>query len=191
MEAGRSGRRSLRNLGISRYLLAVSLLILGIAFAFGVALGAAQVKSNRAMGFARVDVPGALTLHVAQPATYYIYSEGTTCLDYPNCHGAIYPVTLTVTDPTGDVVRVQASPGPNYVIGAMGSARVAAFNAATTGNYRVTASTGPYSEGQIAVGQAFPWWTQDYVAWLVMVVMWVGGVLIIVLPLVMRRPQTR
>jgi hypothetical protein len=176
----------------SRYVFAATLLLGGLALALGVGFGGSQTKSDLAVGFVRVTVPGALTLQVGQPATYYVYSEGTACLDYPNCHGQLYPVTVKVTDPTGNPVRVEPTNGPTYMIGGSGGTGVARFDAITAGSYRVAASTGSYSEGTIAVGKAFPTWTQDWIAWLAMVLLWVGGVLIIVLPIVRyrRRRQT-
>ncbi len=189
--AGRLGRGTAGKPRKSRYLLAVALLVVGLALALGVAFGASQTKSDQAVGFARVSVPGVLTLHVDQPATYYVYSEGTVCLDYPNCHGELYPVTVRVTGPTGNPVKVEPASGPSYMIGGSEGTGVARFNATATGDYRVAASTGPYSEGLIAVGKAFPTWTQDWVAWLAVVVLWAAGVLIIVLPIVLYKRRTR
>lgn len=177
-------RPPLRKPRRSRYVLAVSLLVGGLALALGVGFGAGQTKSDQAVGFARVAVPGVLTLHVDHPTSYYVYSEGTACLDYPNCHGQIYPVTVKVTGPTGNAVKVVPTDGPTYMVGGMEGTGVAKFDATTTGNYRVAASTGPYSEGLIAVGEAFPGWTQDWVALLAMALLWATGILIIVLPIV-------
>jgi hypothetical protein len=191
VDAERRDRRSVRKPRRSRYLLAVPLLVVGLALALGVGLVGAQAKSDRAAGFARIGVPGVLTLRVDQPATYFIYPEGTACLDSPNCHGEIYPVTVKVTGPTGDSVNVQPSRGPDYMIDGMQTSGIAKFDAAMTGNYRVAVSTGPYAEGQVAVGEAFPWWTQDWVAWLATSVVWAGGVAIIVLPFATHRRRTR
>lgn len=177
-------KQPLRKPRRSRYLLAVLLAVGGVVVALGVGLGGGQAKSDQAEGFARVAVPGVLMLHVDHATTYYVYSEGTACLDYPNCHGQLYPVTVEVSGPAGDAVKVELIHGPTYRIGGMEGTGVARFDATTTGNYRVAASTGPYSEGLIAVGEAFPGWTQDWVAVLPMVLMWAAGILIIVLPIV-------
>lgn len=168
----------------SRYLLAALLAVGGVVLGLGVGLGSGQAKSDRAERFARVGVPGVLTLRVDHASTYYVYSEGTACLDYPNCHGQLYPVAVDVSGPAGDPVKVDLVHGPTYMVGGMEGTGVAKFDAATTGNYRVAASTGPYSEGLIAVGEGFPGWTQDWVAVLAMIVMWAAGILIIVLPIV-------
>lgn len=171
----------------SRYLLAALLVVAGLAVGVGVGLGGGQFKSDRAAGFARVGVPGVLTLHVDRPASYVAYSEGTACLDYPDCHGQLYPVQVTVTSPTGHAVRVEPADGPTYMIGGMEGVGVATFEATTTGDYRVAARTGPYSEGTVAVGEAFPGWSQDWVAVLAMALLWAAGILIVVLPIVMYR----
>ena len=167
----------------SRYLLAVAMLVGGVALALGVGFGAGQTRSDRAEGFARFPVPSQFALRVDHPATYYVYSEGTACLDFPNCHGALYPVTVTATGPSGQAVKVEASRGPVYMIGGMEGTGVARFDAATPGDYRISVSTGPFSEGQVAVGEAFPGWTQDWVATLAMVALFAGGVAIIVVPI--------
>ena len=184
-------RRPLRKPRRSRYLLAVLLLVGGVALALGVGFGGGQAKSDQAEGFARVAVPGVLTLHVDHATTYYVYSEGTACLDYPNCHGQLYPVTVEVSGPAGDAVKVESIHGPTYMIGGMEGTGVAKFDATMTGNYRVAPSTGPYSEGLIAVGEAFPGWTQDWVAVLAMMLLWAAGILIIVLPIVIYDRQRR
>ncbi len=189
-EAERPGQR-LRRPRRSRYLLAVLLFAGGVALALGVGLGGGHAKSDQAKGFARVAVPGVLTLPVDHATTYYVYSEGTACLDHPNCHGQLYPVTVEVSGPAGDAVKVEPIHGPTYMIGGMEGTGVAKFDATTTGNYRVAASTGPYSEGLIAVGEAFPGWTQDWVAVLVMILMWAAGISIIVLPIVVHDRQSR
>ena len=177
-------RQPLRKPRRFRYVLAALLLVGGVALALGVGFAGDQAKSNQADGFARVPVPGVLTLHVDRSTTtYYVYAEGTTCLDYPNCHGQLYPVTVEVSGPAGDAVNVEVVHGPSYTVGGMEGTGVARFDATTTGNYRVTASTGPYSEGVIAVGQAFPGWTQDWVGMLAMGLMWAAGLLIVVLPI--------
>jgi len=173
----------------SRYVLAVALLLGGLGLALGVSLGAAQAKSDQATGFPRVSVPGALTVHVDQPGTYFVYSEGTACLDYPNCHGQLYPVTVQVTGPTGNV-EVEPTSGPTYMVGGTQGTGVARFDV-TAGTYRVAASTGPYSQGLIAVGEGFPWWTQDWVAWLALVLLWAGGILVVVVPIVTYHRRTR
>lgn len=184
-------RQPLRKPRRSRYLLAALLLIGGAVVALAVGLGGGQAKSDQAEGFARVAVPGVLTLHADHVTTYYVYSEGTACLDYPNCHGQLYPVTVEVSGPAGHAVKVALIHGPTYRIGGMEGTGVAKFDATTTGNYRVAASTGPYSEGLIAVGKAFPGWTQDWVAVLPMILMWGAGILIIVLPIVIYDRQRR
>ncbi len=189
-EAERPGhpRRTPRR---SRYLLAVLLLVGGLAVALGVGFGGSQTKSAQAEGFARVGVPGVLTLQVDHSTTYYVYAEGTACLDAPSCHGQLYPVTVKVTDPTGNAVTVGPTDGPTYMIGGMEGTGVATFDATTPGTYRVAASTGPYSEGLIAVGEAFPVWTQGWVAVLAMALLSTAAILIIVLPIVVHERQRR
>ncbi|MDE3086380.1 MAG: hypothetical protein KGJ77_06405 [Acidobacteriota bacterium] len=166
-----------------RYLIAAALLVGGLALALGIGLGAGKAKSDQAAGYARVAVPGALTLHVDHPATYVVFSEGTACLDAPNCHGQLYPVTVRVTGPAGDPVSVAPAHGPTYMIGGSEGTGVASFEARSAGTFTVAVSTGPYTEGGIAVGEAFPTWTADWVAWLAMAVLWAGGVIVVVLPL--------
>ena len=178
--AGTPVRKPLR----SRYLLAVAMIVGGVALALGVGFGAGQARSDRAQGFARFPVPSEFTLRADHPATYYVYSEGTACLDFPNCHGALYPVTVTVTGPSGQRVEVEASRGPVYMIGGMEGTGVARFDAATPGDYRIAVSTGPFSEGRVAVGAAFPGWTQDWVATLAMIVLFAGAAAIIVVPVI-------
>ena len=184
-------RQPLREPRRSRYVLAVLLLVGGLALALGVSLGGGQTKSDQAKGFARVAVPGVLTIHVDHATTYYVYSEGTACLDYPNCHGQLYPVTVDVSGPAGDAAKVELIHGPTYMIGGMEGTGVAKFDATATGNYQVAASTDPYSGGFIAVGEAFPGWTQDWVAVLALILMWAAGILIIALPIVIYDRQKR
>lgn len=166
-----------------RYLIAALLLLGGLALVLGVGFGAGKARSDQAVGFARVAVPGALTLHVGHPATYVVFSEGTACLDAPNCHGQLYPVTVRVTGPGGAPVPVTPAHGPTYMIGGGEGTGVASFEARSTGTYTVAARTGTYAEGRIAVGEAFPTWTADWVSWLAVAVLWVGAVAVVVLPL--------
>lgn len=175
----------------SRYLLVVSLVLIGLALALGVGLGGGQVRTDQAQNFVRVSVPGVLTLHVAKPATYYVYSEGTACLDFPNCHGKLYPVTVSVTGPTGQPLTVQKTDGPTYMIGGSEGTGVARFSATRVGAYRVHASTGSYSEGRVAVGKDFPTWTQDWVVWFAMLAAWTIAALVAVLPVVSYRRRLR
>lgn len=169
------------------YAIAISLVLGGFALALGLGLGGGQTNTNQAEGFDRVTVPGTLVLHVAEPATYYVYSEGTACAGSPDCHGQIYPVTVRVTGPAGRPVSVDRTSGPTYMIGGSEGSGVARFDATSPGSYRVAVSTGPYSEGMVAVGKAFPTWTEDWVAWLAMAALCAGGVLIIVLPIARHR----
>lgn len=158
------------------------MLLGGLALALGAGLGGSQAKTDQAVGFPRAAVPGSLALRVVQPDTYVVYAEGTVCLDYPNCHGQLYPVSVRVTDPAGKAVEVVATDGPTYMIGGSEGTGVARFDATTPGLYRVAASTGAYAEGMIAVGRAFPAWTGDWVAWSVMGLLWVVGGLVIFVP---------
>ena len=174
-----------------RYLIAIPMLVVGLALALGVGFGAGHIRSDRAEGFARFPVPGEFTLRVDRPAIYYVYSEGTACLDFPNCHGALYPVTVTVTGPSGHAVHVEPSQGPVYMIGGMEGTGVARFDAATAGAYRIAVSTGAYSEGRVAVGEAFPGWTRGWIATLAMVALLVGGAGIIVVPIVRHERRKR
>ena len=183
-------RRPARRVGL-RYSLALALFVGGLVLALGISAGGAKTRSDQAVNFPRVAVPGVFTLHVEHPATYYVYAEGTACLDSPNCHGQLYPVAVKVTSPTGNAVKVQPTHGPSYMVGGTEGNGVAKFDAATTGNYRVAASTGPYSEGSVAVGKAFPAWTQDWIPVLAMVLLWAAGILIIVLSIIRHARQTR
>ena len=175
----------------ARYLLVVPLVLVGLAIALGVGIGGGQVRTDRAVQFPRVAVPGVLALRVAEPATYYVYSEGTVCLDYPNCHGALYPVTVKVTAPRGAAVDVHRVQGPTYMIGGSEGTGVARFSATRRGTYRVSVSTGPYSEGQVAVGEGFPTWTQNWVSWSVMLLASAVAGLVAVLPVLAYRRRVR
>lgn len=186
VEAGREAHGARRRPRRSRYLLVVPLLLLGLVFAAGVGLGGGTATSDRAQGFARVLVPGSLTLRVPHPGSYVVYSEGTVCLDYPNCHGQLYPVTVRVAGPSGSV-PVHASNGPSYMIGGTEGTGVAVFEATSAGDYTVSASTGSYAQGQIAVGEAFPWWTGGWVSWMAMAVVWAIALLIVVVPVALER----
>lgn len=171
----------------SRYLVAAVLFVAGLALAVGVELAVGQAMSDQAQGFARADIPGALTFRVDRPGTYDVYAEGTVCLDYPDCHGQLYPVTVEVTGPGGIAVTTEPADGPTYMTGSTQGTGIATFDATTPGLYRVAARTGPYAEGRIAVGGAFPWWTGDLPAWSVLGLLWAGGVAVIVVPIVATR----
>ncbi|HET6794846.1 MAG TPA: hypothetical protein VFH45_10405 [Acidimicrobiales bacterium] len=173
----------------SRYLLAFVLIVGALALAVGFGFGGGRTRSDQAVGFARFPVPSQFTFHVARPATYYVYSEGTACLDFPDCHGEIYPVTVTVRAPSGQAVEVEATQGPTYMIGGGEGTGVARFDAAAPGDYRIAVSTGPYAEGRVAVGEGFAGWTQDWVARAAMVVLLVAAAAVILVPLMRRRRQ--
>jgi len=172
------------------YLLAVGLLVVGLVGSLALAMAASSARDDHAKGFARADVPGVVTISVDRKGAYDVFAEGTACLDYPNCHGQIYPVTVRVTGPGGQPVAVAAWSGPTYYYnGGMQGGGVATFTATGNGTYRVTASTGPYSGGQIAVGRPFPSWTDERFAWVPLLLFGGAGVVLAAATFVQRRRQ--
>jgi len=171
----------------SRYLLVLLLLVAGLISSLALAMAAASARDNQAKGFARADVPGVLVLRVGRVGTYDIFAEGTACLDYPNCHGLIYPVTVRVTGPGGKQVPVAAWSGSSYYNGGLQGGGVATFEATSIGTYRVAASTGTYTGGQIVVGRPFPSWTDERVGWVPLLLLGGAGVVLAVVTFVQRR----
>ena len=171
----------------ARYSLALGLLVVGMVASLALAITASAARDDHAKGFARADVPGVLTISVDQTGTYNVFAEGTTCLDYPNCHGQIYPVTVEVTGPVGRPVAVTAWSGPTYTNGGTEGTGVATFTATRSGTYRVATSTGDYTGGQFTVGRPFPAWTDDRLGWVPLLFLGGAGVVLAVVTFVKRR----
>ena len=174
----------------ARYSLAFGLLVVGVAASLTLAMTAASARDDHAKGFARADVPGVVNIRVDRRGTYDVFAEGTACLDYPNCHGQIYPVTVRATGPGGQRVAVTAWSGPSHESGGTGGIGVATFTAASTGNYRITASTDPYTGGQVAVGQPFPAWTDERFAWVPLLLFGGAGIVLAVVTFAQRWRRT-
>ncbi len=180
-------RRPRRRPPRSRYGLAALLVMVGLASGVAVALAAGSARGHQAGGFARASVPGDLTFRVEHAGTFYVYAEDTICLDFPDCHGELYPVTVRVTDPAGHGIPVTTVNGPGYMRGGTGGTAVARFEATRTGAYRIAVATGTIAEGRFAVGPGFPAWTDDRFAWALTVVLAGAGAVLAAATLIRRR----
>ncbi|MGA7913006.1 MAG: hypothetical protein WCC30_15870 [Candidatus Dormiibacterota bacterium] len=121
------------------------LVILGIIAAVVWLSVASEAVNRHADGYPRTAVPGAISLNVAQPSTYYIYVEGVPA--------TLSDLNITVTDPGGQTVAVTAMSTRSFYDhhGMFGHA-VGRFGATEPGSYRLTAS-GPLTPyGDFAVG---------------------------------------
>jgi hypothetical protein len=168
-----------------RYGLALLLALVGVVASVVLQIASQAALSSRADGFLRASVPGELTLHVDQPATFYVYAEATLSL-HPS---------VRVTDPAGRAVTVAATaPGPRYDHGGSGGFAVGRFDATASGDYRIAVDTGDAVQGDFAVGSRFPLWMRlvpDAVGWAILGIGVGSGVVLAATTAVQRRRRPR
>jgi hypothetical protein len=143
---GATSPASARGPSAARYGFAALLAVLGIVGAVLWQKAATASVDRHAGGYARTATPGAVTLRVSDPGTYYVYAEGV--------EGAtLSDLAVKVTGPTGQVVAVTAVSSRFYYDhhGMVGHA-VGRFEATRLGGYRVTAAGRLDRYGHFAVG---------------------------------------